>query len=336
MNNECRTAEQNPEAADSQPGHVGGDPESFETSPFNLRRSIILIVLAFCGLAGTAVFLTNAANERRFPDLDFDDPPAGYEKEILPADEQHRISVGSLDFQLSDVVRTKDGAIEASIGLDHGFEIIAFRLFDHSTRKLIHDSRWELNTDSDAPKYRVSRLGETDRIRIEELTGQLPETIDLWLRLVESRRGKIIRIPAKEGATVPVGTSSIVVTSLFSGSANGKTDATGRMSWDLATGSNESWQTTLSLQNQGSVLKDWYHVVAVTMDGRRHAMDHKAFVQFAIHRSHHDYVKLDVALNRIDHFELIPFRDRHKFFFDAVKVPERSPVAKTEGFRREQ
>ena len=56
-------------------------------------------------------------------------------------------------------------------------------------------------------------------------------------------------------------------------------------------------------------------------------MDHKHFLDFTMRR--HEYVRLDVRLDQIDHFELIPFKTRHKFFFNAVNVPPENPADNT-------
>ncbi len=120
----------------------------------------------------------NASNQSNnaLSDFDFKDPPVAYEKGIRAADMNHRIGAGTLRFKLSDLTRGRDGALEASVGLKNGYEIVSFRLFDHSTLKFFHDSAWQLNPKnaSSSQKYVVIRDGETDRVRIRETGAQLP------------------------------------------------------------------------------------------------------------------------------------------------------------------
>jgi len=94
------------------------------------------------------------------------------------------------------------------------------------------------------------------------------------------------------------------------------------MIWDVENPRDTDWNTTVDLENKGEVLRGRHHLVAVTKDGWRHAMDHKHFLDFSLH-GRHNYVQLDVGLDQIDHFELIPFKNRHKFFFNGVHVPSK-------------
>jgi len=300
---------------------LGGTAEA----PFRLRRAVAGAAIVTFSFVAIGVLCIHAAgvNDERFADFDFDNPPAAYEKEIRVADAQHSIKAGSLRFKLSEYTRGKDDSLEASLGLPEGYEVVSFRLFDHATRKLIHDSDWQLNKDNDPStrKFQVERIGETARITIRKTGGELPTEIDLWLRIVENGGGKPIVIPARQGAVVKVGGTEIAVASLLEGIMSGQSDATGQMIWDVSSAHNTKWTTTIDLQNRGADLEERYHLVAVTKSGWRHAMDHKHFLEFPRHLGRFEYVQLDVGLDDIDHFELIPFHERDKFFFNAVSVP---------------
>ena len=299
-------------------------------APVRVTRVGFAVAAVLVGIVSVELLCLHASGptDDTLSDFDFNDPPAAYEKEIRAADVDHRVQAGALRFKLSDLARGRDGALEASLGLRSGYEVVSFRLFDHTTRKFFHDSDWQLNPEN-APssrKFVVIRDGETDRVRIHETGGQLPETIDLWLRIVENGPGKRIVIPAKEGASVKCGDSQIVVTSLLAGSMNGKGSRSGKKIWDVENARDTDWQTTVDLENTGEVLRGRYHLVAVTKEGWRHAMDHKHFLDFSLH-GRHNYVSLDVCPDVIDHLELIPFKDRHKFFFNGVDVPgEENPT----------
>ena len=144
---------------------------------------------------------------------------------------------------------------------------------------------------------------------------------------MENGPGRRILIPAKEGASVECGDSQVAVTSLLAGHMNGRGSRSGKMIWDVENPRDIDWRTTVDLENKGEVLRGRYHLVAVTKEGWRHAMDHKHFLDFTMRR--HEYVRLDVRLDQIDHFELIPFKTRHKFFFNAVNVPPENPADNT-------
>ena len=251
-------------------------------------------------------------------ELDLDNPPPLYEKNIRVADDRHAIKVGKLRFHLSDFNRTDDGALEAGLGLSKGYEVVSFRLFDHKERRFIHSST--LHSSDEKPKFNVRRMGKTGHIRIKDPRGTLPPKVDVWLRVVENRRGETLVIPAREAASAKLNRSEIIVGKLLRGSMSGKSSPSGRMIWDTKTVNNETWQTTVNLENRGANLRGRFHLVAVDKDGTRYAMDHKHFLDFT-HSGRHQYIILDVALDAIDHLELVPFKTRHKFFFNGVHVP---------------
>jgi len=296
---------------------------------YSFAKFVAMVVVCLAATSyGNAVEINacNAADvdDDRFADFDFDNPPAPYEKEIRAADARQSIKAGSLQFVLSKFARVmKDESLRADLGLKDGYEVITFRLFDHESRKLIHDSHRQHNKDNDPStrKFHITRVGETAQISIAETGSELPSEIDLWLRIVESGKGERIVIPAKLGGTVEHGESEIVVTSLLPGIMSGTGSRSGKMIWDTESSRNANWKTTVDLQNRGADLPGRYHLVAVTKTGSRHAMDDKHFLDFPKNVGRYQYVQLDVALAELDHFELIPFKERHTFFFNGVSVP---------------
>lgn len=275
-----------------------------------------LLALLFIGAALPFAFAVGTT------DFDFKEPPMGYEKKIRMAKRDHSIKAGKLKFQLSDVKRRRDGSVDADLGIDKGYEIIAFRLFNHQTRKLIRDRAWQLNLNYQPSNRQctAARIGETSRFTIWDKGSELPETMDIWLRIVENAPGQRITLPAKSGSSVRVGKSEIAV-ELLPGRMNGRSNAAGKMIWDRDTASDTTWVTTVNLENQGKALAGRYHLVAVTHSGYRHAMDHKHFLHFPSKMGHYEYARMDVPMDQIDHLELIPFKTRHKFFFNGVTIP---------------
>ncbi|MCK4564079.1 MAG: M56 family metallopeptidase, partial [Verrucomicrobia bacterium] len=176
-------------------------------------RTIAVALLLLAGIAASLAAITSVG-DKKIVTFDFDNPPMAYEKKIRMAKPDHSIRAGGLRFKLSNITRSPAGTLKASLGLKDGYEIVSFRLFDHETRDFFHDSEWQLNFDnhSSTRKFHAIRVGETDRIRIEETGGTLPASLDLWLRIVENGPGERFLIPAREGASAKHGKSEVVIT----------------------------------------------------------------------------------------------------------------------------
>jgi hypothetical protein len=149
--------------------------------------------------------------------------------------------------------------------------------------------------------------------------------MDVWLRLATEGSGHTFVLPAKFGASASHDGSEVVVTTLLAGAMNGKSGPTGEMEWDLATVHDEDRALTVNIENRGKPLDGRYHLVAVNKDGSRHPMDDTHFRDFR-RMGPRVYFRMDVALADVDHFELVPFKDRHKFFFNGLKVPWNKPA----------
>jgi hypothetical protein len=278
------------------------------------------------GIAALGVIITglaiSAAARKGQEDFDFKNPPDGYEVGVRRANADHSIKVGNLDFKLAGMKKIDGGIFEVSLGLESGFEIVGYRIFDSSTREMRNSG------------ISLQRIAETDRVRIVESGGRLPEEIDLWLRITETRNADRIVIPAREGAEVSVGEATIVLRDFLAGSMNG-IQVDGEFQWDRSSRRNEEAETTLSFINEGAPLVGKYVLVAVRKDGSRVHESSQHFRDFS-RIGDGDFCSIEVPQNEIAHFEMVPFADRHKFFFEAVKVPGRGfPPALTNAQKRE-
>jgi beta-lactamase regulating signal transducer with metallopeptidase domain/protocatechuate 3,4-dioxygenase beta subunit len=305
-------------------------------------------VLAGLALGGVAMsVLVGGMVREDLADFDFDDPPSGYEKGIEVADAQQEYRVDGLRFAASPLRWETEGWMRLpeaeqgsgeelflDLGVADGFEIVDIRLFDHATRDLIHTDRWQRPGDHER-KFFAERIGSTRLMRIQETGGILPGKIDVWLRLATQASGPVFKIPAKEGASVTQDGSELVVTKLFAGSANGRGGPTGEMVWDATTVHNQDREVTLNIQNRGEPLNGRFHLVAVTHDEVRHPMDSPHFCDFGRSARGYAYFQLYLPLEHINHFELIPFKGRHKFFFNGLDVPRR-PLPVLSGASRER
>ncbi|MCH7228904.1 M56 family metallopeptidase [Haloferula sp. A504] len=311
-----------------------------DDGPVRLGRvGWVLAVLALGGIALAVVLGGLGRND--LADFDFDDPPGGYEKGVEVADRDQVYRVDGLRFEASPLewvpVRGEAGArseegpqweLNLDLGEDSGYEVVEIRLFDHSSREHLHTSKWR-EPRVENPDFLVERIGASASLRLRETGGSLPEAIDVWLRVVTEDSGPVFSIPAVEGAVATLDGSELVITRLFAGSASGRGDGTGAMEWDMTTLQDQDRTLTLNIRNRGRLLAGRYHVVAVTKDGARHPMDDRHFREFRGNGGRHAYVRMDVALDEVDHFEVIPFKARHKFFFNGLDVPARGELPET-------
>ena len=284
-------------------------------------------------IGGVALAVAAATGVRPdLADFNLDDPPGAYEKEIRVADRNQRFEVEGIQFQASPLKWEKEGWLRLpkeqqgpgeelflNIGASEGYEVVEVRLFDHATRKLIHDSKWQPPALQQS-EFLVERLGATNWLRLKETGGTWPDRLDVWLRLVTARPGRTFVLAATNGASAEADGSKLVITQLFAGMAGGESTPTGEIQWDAATLRSQDRALTINLENRGRLLDGRYHLVAVTKDGVRHPMDHTHFRDFRRSGSH-AYFQMDVALADVEHFELVPFSDRHKFFFNGLEVP---------------
>ncbi|HKK18127.1 MAG TPA: HEAT repeat domain-containing protein, partial [Opitutales bacterium] len=302
-----------------------------EKSQLKGRAAWIIGLLALVGLA---LAMTAIRPDREdLADFNFDDPPSSYEKGIEVANRDQVFRVDGLRFEAAPLEWKHVAAhrplpnqedvdpqyeLNLDIGEASGYEIVEIRLFDHETREIFFTSDWRA-PNVENPGFLVERIGDSSTIRIRETGGKLPEKMDVWLRVAVNDTGPVFSIPPIEGAMATRNGSELVVTELFAGTANGRTGPTGGMAWDFSSLRDQDRSLTLNLENRGRSLKGRYLVVAVSDDGSRHSVL-TSFQNF-LDKGPKIYVRIDVPLGDVDHFELIPFKGRHKFFFNGLEVP---------------
>ncbi|MBP8303903.1 MAG: hypothetical protein KBE04_07240 [Phycisphaerae bacterium] len=341
---ECRSEENGPSCRLSAQLALAGDDRDLmrrrvlrligagDDGAIRLGRTGWVLGLLLVGGAALAALAGNAGRTD-LEDLDLENPPSAYEKGIRVADRTQRFKVDGLPFHAGPLRWEKEGWLRLpgdqqgpgeelflNLGVSGGYEIVEVRLFDHATRRLIHDTAWQ-HPGEQTRDFFVERIGSTNWLRMKELGGVFPDRLDVWLRIAVSSPGKTLVLGAKEGASAPSDASEIVVASLLEGGMNGKgSGPDGPMLWDLSTAQDQDRRTTVNLENRGDLLRGRYHLVAVKKDGSRHPMDHTHFWDFKT-MNRHAYFLMDVALPDVDHFELVPFKDRDKFFFNGLEVP---------------
>ena len=290
-------------------------------------------LLAVLGVGGVVLVVTaNRGKRESLADFDFDDPPMGYEKGIEVADRHQIHQVEGLRFAAAPLLWKREGwrreddantngqvkALFLNLGVASGYDIVEFRLFDHESRQLLHDSAWQRVSETEA-KFAMERIGSSPWVTMKETGGTFPRKIDVWLRLVINGAGKPLILAPENGASVRRGGSEIIIESIFRGIMDGDGQSpSGIMRWKPETVREEDRRFTVDFENRGSVLPGRYHLVAVLKDGTRRVMDDLHFRSF---RNRHQYVRMDAGLDSVARLELIPFQGRHKFFFNGLVVP---------------
>lgn len=315
----------------------------------NVRLGRAGWVLALLVLSGAALTVAAGGGRDDLADFDFKNPPGAYEKGVEVADSRQHLKVDGITFQAGPLEWRREGWLRLpggergpgqelflNLGTSGGFEIVSFRLFDHATRELIHDSHWQhLGNTEQQQQFFIERIGTTNWVRLKEMHGTLPERIDVWMRIATQDKGPVVVLDGKEGASKFVGGGELVITKLLPGSTSGKSGPTGEMEWDTSKVRDQDRALTVNLENRGKLLEGRFHLVAVKKDGSRHPLDHTHFWDFRRTGSH-GYFHMDIALPDLDHFELIPFKNRHKFFFNGLEVPAKgapSPGPEPEDLR---
>ena len=291
----------------------------------------LMTALAIIGV----VFIATADGWEResLADFDFDNPPMGYEEgiEVADGDQIHhveglRFAAEPLQWKPEDWTGddkqeavSREKALFLDLGIASGFEIVEFRLFDHETRKLLHDSTWQHGSETEV-KFAIERIGSSSWVRLNETGGTFPRQVDVWLRLVRNGGGEPLIFVPENGASVRRDGSEIRIASIFRGTMDGDGQGpSGMMRWKPETVRDEDRRFTVNFENRGSLLRGRYHLVAVLKDGTRRVMDDLHYRDFRNHR--HPYVSMNAALENVAQLELIPFRSRHKFFFNGLTVP---------------
>lgn len=227
----------------------------------------------------------------------------------------HLMSGGGLKHEIPNAQQLKDCAkwldvvqIEITPGPEL-IEIVEVRVFDHETR-----------TDLSGGNYGW-RVVEPNLIQVYGLGKEVPEKLDLWLRLHSFADRQVYELSPTPGASVnvPGGTISIDgVTDRFAG-------------WSSSEGfypsiKDGSTQSAVKLRWEGNWLKKTeYQFATVSRTGERE-LESQSFDLRG--ESEGRFPKQSqIPLGMIDHYELRSAGFRHRFFFDGLEVPP--PVGRT-------
>ena len=188
-------------------------------------------------------------------------------------------------------------------------DILELRIFDHETRTLLSDVNQNFG-------YRVL---PSNLIQLYGLGADLPEKVDVWLRLQSyDPSDKALRLNPTRGATCQLPGGTLKLTDLRAGSW--AYDSRKNPRHHLLHG-NDSDIISTELEWQGNWQAGRYQIAAVTKDGQKRHASHPHFIRFYSNGLSRLPIQFPIALTEIDHFEMRPFGGRHRFFFEAVKLP---------------
>ncbi len=188
-------------------------------------------------------------------------------------------------------------------------DIVEVRIFDHEAQTILGEV---------SPNFGWQVL-KPNLLQIYGIGKELPVKVDVWLRVQSyDAKDQVTRLEPTKGASCDLPGGTLTLKDI-SGEYSSVDMIKGRFfgqrmeSLDLVT-SIFSWQ--------GKQFNSAYQIEAVLKSGERHRPDSIP------HLLHFDSGKFNAAtfrggiiLEEIDHFELRPFRGRHKFFFEAVQLP---------------
>ena len=198
-----------------------------------------------------------------------------------------------------------------------GHEILQVRVFDHRSRGLLTEYHAPADYEYDGDSSIVLRsLGQP-----------LPERVDVWFWVTEFSPDQTAKVlSAKAGSTVQFPEYSVQLISLKSGShvQASCTDTSHDASHD------REIEVVLKTTGQGHRISQFRfggtssserhaRLALVTKAGERH------FSEYVFGRANtQDYYSFQVPMSDLSHFELLPMGQEQCFYFDGVRLPDRS------------
>jgi hypothetical protein len=183
-------------------------------------------------------------------------------------------------------------------------ELLEVRIFDHEQRELL--SRLD-------PAYGWNVV-TPNVLDLYGLQKPLPETVDVWLRVnsYEADDG-VFTLPPTAGASVLVDGHQLTLHAAQAGfqgwsSSDGFVPLRGK----------HHAESAFEVRWKPSNDDRRYQIAAVLRDGERIVDDF--FHTFNSQKS--SVIMFPTPLESIDHLEIRPFGGRHRFFFDAIRLPE--------------
>lgn len=180
-------------------------------------------------------------------------------------------------------------------------EIMEVRVFDHETRDIL------------AKGYGWQLL-EPNLIQVYGLGKEVPEKLDLWLRVNSRKDGMIYKLPPTKGASVKTATGTITVSDITAGftswSANGGFSQP--QGGEMGSAVEMLWEVDQPTETV-------YQVATVGKSGQME-FNTLEFQQHGVAPLKLPFT-FDMPLASVDHYQVGPPGQRQPFFFDGVEVP---------------
>jgi hypothetical protein len=198
-----------------------------------------------------------------------------------------------------------------------GHEILQVRVFDHRSRGLLTEYHAPADYEYDGDSSIVLRsLGQP-----------LPERVDAWFWVTEFSPDQTAKVlSAKAGSTVKFPEYSVQLISLKSGShvqassTDTSHDASHDREIEVVLKTTSQGQRISQFRFGGTSSSERYARLAlVTKAGERH------FSQHVFGRANtQNTCSFQVSMSELSHFELLPMGQERCFYFDGVRLPDRS------------
>jgi len=184
-------------------------------------------------------------------------------------------------------------------------EILEARVFDHQSRALL----WQVDA---AYGWQVA---EPNLVQVYGFGKEIPDKLDIWLRVQSHPSQDVYRLPPKAGAKVQLPKGTVAVKDLQAG----------MQGWSSATGFT---QPSPNAADGCGILLDWkgawsdegkFQFGAVSRDGVREYED--TYLDLSRSSQAAAPARFHIPLEDVDHLVLRPDGGRHAFFFDGLEIP---------------
>ncbi len=188
------------------------------------------------------------------------------------------------------------------------FEIIEARVFDHASRTLL----------SQVDPAFGWQVVEPNLLQVYGLGKEVPPLVDVWLRVHSYRpEDRAFVLPPKAGSKVSFPGGTMTLREIQNGFAGWSSS-----SGFVPVGSEHDGETALVLQYSGNGQDERYQVAAVSTHGEKQFEDR--YLSLGTTGGGQNLIRFDFPLDEIEHIELRPHGGRHRFFFEAVRLPKAS------------
>ena len=201
--------------------------------------------------------------------------------------------------------------VQLELSVEPGdIEILELRVFDSESRASI--------TTDDRFGYRIV---DSNTIHLYGLGAKLPDHVDVWMRLLSRKpNDTIVKLAPSEGASCKVHGGKLALAQMVEGNANFEKDR-------FVVYREDANDCTLLVEYDGP---DWprgtrYQFTTVKKDGRRIPLD-ALISSTSFYQSRKVIPWVSSGISEVDHFEIRPFVERDRFFFEGISLPKTSPA----------